>query len=404
MATSVLSSIFNLLDSKNISDIASRLGEPEHAVSQGLETATASLMNSLAGRAGDPTAMSQIFRLISQAPPDVSVSNLAGAVSGAGGASSATTSLLDLGKKFLWEAFGGEESSILESIGKSAGLGIMSISSIMGLAAPLLMSALGRMVRTEKMNPAQLGSWLQKERSSVQSLLPARLRQDYARMTPYQAKLDESPSPLSITAVREPHRGAPSWLLWIIAAIIVFGLLTWLFNRAHLRRISQNAAEQVRIGANDLGGFVSRTLPNRVDLHIPLRGMEMRLLDYVQDPSKNPDQVTWFDFDRLLFDTDSPRLRPESQEQLQNIAAILKAYPNVHVKVGGYTDNTGDAQHNLKLSQDRADGVVAQLVAFGIAPDRLQAQGYGDQYPVADNATEAGRAKNRRISMRVTAK
>jgi outer membrane protein OmpA-like peptidoglycan-associated protein len=132
--------------------------------------------------------------------------------------------------------------------------------------------------------------------------------------------------------------------------------------------------------------------------------MEMRLLNYIQDPNVDLNRVTWFDFDRLLFNTDSATLRPESQEQLRNIAGILKAYPNVNVKVGGYTDNTGDPQHNLQLSQDRADSVVAQLVALGIAPNRLEAQGYGSQFPVADNATAEGRAMNRRISMRVTQK
>jgi K(+)-stimulated pyrophosphate-energized sodium pump len=76
----------------------------------------------------------------------------------------------------------------------------------------------------------------------------------------------------------------------------------------------------------------------------------------------------------------------------------------VHITVGGYTDNTGDRQSNLKLSQDRADGVVAELTSFGIEPDRLESQGYGDEHPVADNSTEEGRALNRRISMRVTQK
>jgi K(+)-stimulated pyrophosphate-energized sodium pump len=89
---------------------------------------------------------------------------------------------------------------------------------------------------------------------------------------------------------------------------------------------------------------------------------------------------------------------------LGNIAEILKAYPNDHIKIGGYTDNSGDAQHNLNLSQERANGVMAELVALGIAPDRLEAQGYGDQFPVASNSSEEGRAKNRRVSMRVTQK
>jgi outer membrane protein OmpA-like peptidoglycan-associated protein len=137
-------------------------------------------------------------------------------------------------------------------------------------------------------------------------------------------------------------------------------------------------------------------------LNIPWNGVEARLLAFIQDPSKGVEPATWFDFDRLLFNTDSVTLRPESQEQLGNIAAILKAYPNVHIKIGGYTDNTGDPQSNLNLSQERANGVRAELVALGISPDRLEAQGYGEQFPVADNSTAEGRAKNRRVSMRVT--
>ena len=82
----------------------------------------------------------------------------------------------------------------------------------------------------------------------------------------------------------------------------------------------------------------------------------------------------------------------------------MKAYPNVKAKVGGYTDNTGDARRNLKLSQDRAASVVTELIALGVAPDRLTSEGYGDQHPVADNGTEEGRHQNRRIAMRITQK
>jgi OmpA-OmpF porin, OOP family len=154
----------------------------------------------------------------------------------------------------------------------------------------------------------------------------------------------------------------------------------------------------------DLGAFVKKPLPSRVELSIPEHGMEAKLLAFIEDPSKPADKTTWFDFDRLLFDTGSATLRRESQEQLENVAEILKAYPAVEAKVGGYTDDVGDAASNLKLSQDRAASVTKQLVGRGVAQQRLAAEGYGDQFPVADNATEEGRAQNRRISLRVTRK
>jgi K(+)-stimulated pyrophosphate-energized sodium pump len=153
-----------------------------------------------------------------------------------------------------------------------------------------------------------------------------------------------------------------------------------------------------------LGDFLPRTLRDGTTLRIPERGVEGRLLAFIEDPDVSTDSTTWFDFDRLLFDTGSARLRPESQEQLRDVAAILKAHPNVNLKIGGYTDNVGSAGQNLTLSQQRASNVRQELVRLGVAPNRLAAEGYGQEHPVADNSTEAGRELNRRISMRVTQK
>ena len=136
---------------------------------------------------------------------------------------------------------------------------------------------------------------------------------------------------------------------------------------------------------------------------VDVDGIEANLLNFIK--SDNPvDETTWFDFDRLTFETGSATLKPESQEQLKNVAAILKAYPNVNVKLGGYTDNTGSADANLKLSNDRAKSVQAELVQLGIANSRLDAEGYGQENAIASNDTEEGRAQNRRISIRVTKK
>jgi len=82
----------------------------------------------------------------------------------------------------------------------------------------------------------------------------------------------------------------------------------------------------------------------------------------------------------------------------------MKAYPQVTLIIGGYTDNTGAADANLKLSQQRAANTMDEIIKSGIDAQRLEAKGYGEQYPVADNATEEGRAKNRRIDILVTGK
>lgn len=146
------------------------------------------------------------------------------------------------------------------------------------------------------------------------------------------------------------------------------------------------------------------TLDGGVSLKgVNAEGIEANLLDFIKS-DKAVDKETWFDFDRLTFETGSATLKPESQEQLKNIAEILKAFPNVNIKLGGYTDNTGNANSNLKLSGDRAASVKGELVKLGIDGGRLESEGYGQEHPVASNDTEEGRAQNRRISVRVTKK
>jgi K(+)-stimulated pyrophosphate-energized sodium pump len=91
-------------------------------------------------------------------------------------------------------------------------------------------------------------------------------------------------------------------------------------------------------------------------------------------------------------------------DQVREAAELLKANPGVNVTISGYTDNVGDPEANLKLSQDRATNVMKALEGLGVAPNRLEATGYGQEHPVADNSTEAGRALNRRITLQVTQK
>ena len=98
------------------------------------------------------------------------------------------------------------------------------------------------------------------------------------------------------------------------------------------------------------------------------------------------------------------QIKAESTVQLTNIAEILKAFPAVKIKIGGYTDNTGDAAANQVLSADRATAVKKALIGMGIDAGRIEAEGYGSAHPVASNDTPEGRQQNRRIDVRVLAK
>ncbi|MBK9460217.1 MAG: OmpA family protein [Sphingobacteriales bacterium] len=149
---------------------------------------------------------------------------------------------------------------------------------------------------------------------------------------------------------------------------------------------------------------MKRKLADGTELNVPEKGVENKLISFIEDKSKAVDKETWFSFDRLLFETGKSTLKPESAEQVKNMAAILKAFPQVEIKLGGYTDNTGDAKKNLTLSGERAKTVKAELVKLGTDAKRIATEGYGQEHPVADNATPEGRAQNRRIDVRVTKK
>ncbi len=94
---------------------------------------------------------------------------------------------------------------------------------------------------------------------------------------------------------------------------------------------------------------------------------------------------------------------PACDKTMAYIAKIIKESPSFHVQVDGHTDNVGKPESNMKLSQDRAEAVVQYLVSKkGVDANRLSAKGFGDTQPIADNKTDKGRAKNRRVDFTVT--
>lgn len=104
----------------------------------------------------------------------------------------------------------------------------------------------------------------------------------------------------------------------------------------------------------------------------------------------------------VLFDFNKFTLKPEAREKLAKVSGILLAYPGLTLQVEGYTDNIGSDDYNQKLSEQRADSVLDYLVSQGVAQPNVTATGYGKNDPIADNATNDGRAQNRRVQMVVS--
>lgn len=236
----------------------------------------------------------------------------------------------------------------------------------------------------------------------------------------------DTPRPLeaaSSVATERPSLGILPFIgMMVPLAAMAIGIWYWAYGSAGGRsavdaaktiaqpvvEAARPAAEKKAEAAAPLAGTPSATglkytLPGGGVIDVHKAGVEQKLIEFITGPAA-VDKNVWFDFDRLSFETASSDLTPTSKAQVEAIMAILKAYPAVKVKIGGYTDNQGDPQANLKLSDQRAKRVAAELVKLGLDAGRVEAEGYGDQHAVGDNATAEGRARNRRTALSVRAK
>ena len=406
MATSMMDSILGMVTPEMKQALASRLGESPQSVQGGLGTATAATLGSLANHASDTGFLSQITGMLSGGTGQSLASSLPSIASG--GPSGAVG---DLVNKFLPMVFGTQQNQVASAVSQQAGVSSSSGLGLLKMAIPLVLAYFGRMHSAGTLSPSSLGSMLKAEAPSLQGYLPASLLSGASGTVSSTAGRAAS---VVQTGVGAATAGAPRWLIPL--AILGALLLAWLVIRSLStpRETVTTAAPTVRTTPTPtttvredyqaawarLGEMTRIPLPDGSAITAPAQGVEARLVNALNNNSATGAN-TWFDFDRLLFDTNSATLQPASQAQLGNVAAILKAYPQIKMRIGGYTDNTGDPAANVQLSQQRADSVVAELTRLGVDPSRLSAKGYGEENPVADNSTAEGRQQNRRISLRV---
>ena len=144
--------------------------------------------------------------------------------------------------------------------------------------------------------------------------------------------------------------GSFGWLKWALP-LLLLPLLLWGLTGLRTREPRRRG----RRHGWDVAAMVKQRLSCGQELDVAPNGVETRLVRFIDDRALTVDKEAWVSFDRLEFESGSATLRPSSQAQLQNIAEILRCYPNVNLKIGGYTDNVGDPASNLTLSQARAE-------------------------------------------------
>jgi OOP family OmpA-OmpF porin len=421
----------NEVSDKVISSLSQKAGVSEDQVKTGFSAGIPAILAGILknGAGGNSGFLGNIMSGITGSSPDNNPTDLL---------NGSEDSLLEKGKSLLGGLFGNETNAVTNSLSSSTGLSPEKSTGLLAMIAPLVTGFISKIMASNGWNFKDLLGKIFESKADITAALPQGLGDSLGlaniKMPEVNIPKVEIPKapPLKYGTVQEPKSGG-GLLKWLIPILIVLIAAWWLMSRSGCNetkmegmtdtlstRVDSIGSSIEAIGSRidsslgklneagdfvrDLGATISKKLPDGAEISIAENSIENKLISFIEDKDKPVDKTTWFTFDRLYFETGKTTLKPESQDQLKNMAAILKAYPNVHLKMGGYTDNTGDASLNKTLSNDRANAAMQELVKLGIDANRLSAEGYGPEHPIASNDTPEGRAKNRRIDVRVSQK
>lgn len=328
----------------------------------------------------------------------------------------------------LTSIFNGQTNKAVEVITNAMKISDEKAISMLKIAGTMVLGVAGKYLRNRNAQSISLVGWLETQLPQLRAVAPATLGEvdgvapavGAAAATAATATATATTEPrvaqVKSTPVVEKRRKIWPWILLLLLLACLLFLMRGCKTETHTTVAPTAPVEQTTaapattdepdtwsLSKVQLGDFFKKQLPNNVTLDIPQNGIENHLIAHIESNDPVSDNL-WFSFDRLVFKTSSAVLEPQSEEQLNNIANILRAWPNVKFKLGGYTDNTGSEEFNMKLSQQRADSVRLSLIERGIQPDRIVAKGYGSAHPVVPNDTAENRARNRRIDVNVMEK
>jgi outer membrane protein OmpA-like peptidoglycan-associated protein len=364
-----------------LSRMSAQTGDSEAALTRGFGAVIPMLFAALANKSDDPTFMSQVANIATEAASDTNVPTYIPQAVGLSGIDTTTPT-----GGWLSKLFGGNLSGVVDGITRYAGVSRGTSASLLSLAAPLVLGYLGLMMRKDGLNADGLADRLRGQRRAFASAVPSELD----ALIPGITRAPSVDRDIRYRAGEAPRvaasadRWARGWVLPLVLAALALGGLFWW-------RGLDRSAVQTRASHE-----VSRTIGTTGERAVGTTGERAV-------PSVPAAPVTRFESDRTIrFETGSSSFVSQSREELSDVAATLKAHPDARVQISGYTDNTGSESANVELSRSRATAVMNALHNSGISTDRIEAKGYGSQQPIASNATAEGRAQNRRVVVQVT--
>jgi len=414
-----------------VSQSASQLGESESGISKAISGLLPAVIGGLANNANDPRVLDTIT--------GASSSGLLGNLLGGTSSSPVISTLLS-------SIFGDKLSGLVNSIASFAGISNNSSNSLLNLVTGATVGSIGKYAADHNLDKSGISSLLSDQKGIVSTLLPAGLSlaslnlgdwakgykfdndQDAIRQPSHEepkVEVTRSTAPNGTFPERNKDNGGSIWK-WLLPLLLLIAAAYFLWKQCEKKETTTtmtstdsantSADTATAVASTDTAG--SGVAANtRVDENIDLNGtalqgykggLEDQMIAFLKsDGYKNAadDAVLkekWYDFDHVNFKTGSGnQLEAGSEGQLQNLVAILKAYPDAKIKIGGYTDKTGNEAVNLKISKERAAFIKDWLGKQGVGAQVLDAEGYGSQFAKVDaKASDAERATDRKMSVR----
>lgn len=391
--TNLVQTVIGALSPDMIGKLSSVLGESSGSVSKGVSAAAPALLAAALQQSSTSSGATGLLSLISQATGGGNPLDRLPALLGD---DTARAGLLSQGKTLSDSLLGANAGAATNGLASFAGVKAGAATQLLSLAAPLVLGAIGKALGGAP-TASGVQSLLSGQRASILGALPPGLG----------ALFGLGGATLGARAGAGSGGGGFGKILpWLIAAAVVLALIFGLRNCGAKKVEAPPPPVKTEVVPAPAPAPVAAapetlTLPGGATITVLPTSIGYGVTKFLESNEAAPKT---FVFDNLNYDTASNALTPESKPTIDTLVLILKAYPNVRGRVVGYTDNQGDPAANKTLSDARAATVKKELSAQGIAGERIETAGMGEADPVADNATEEGRAKNRRTELVIVRK
>lgn len=406
---------------------SSYLGESSSAVSKAISGILPTVFLGLADKSSTPEGANAVSQMAEEQSKGGILDNIGSFFGGD------NSGLISKASGMLGSLFGNKSDALTSVLSGFSGLKGSSISSLLAMAGPLILSFLGKHASSNNLNANGLASLLGSQKQHIADAMPEGLNLQNVFSNSTAAVKSVNTATANVPRNVETAPGGGMKGIWWVVILALLGAAAWYFFKdgcnkkeetvvvTDTSKIETVPAETAPVviksetGTVDsmgnfvynMGNMVTIDLPNAAGkLEVGENSTEAKLVRFLQSNEPiDSEKGNWFDFTNVRFKTGSADITEESLAQLKNMVLISKAFPKAEFKIGGYTDNTGDAGKNMSLSKSRAAAVAAKVKALGAsAKSFISSDGYGDKYPIGDNATPEGRAQNRRVSVNVKAK